>query len=148
MNIPVGVTATIEDRVRQSSDTLSTLSVAIYGTTPSDLEMGTSLGADDAAAAAAELEKIKAGYGNLLDALVTVSNRVTASYHMLVEMHGDCERWIKKITALDPSNSSVLTGRLQLYRFQKARVERRMLATEKMQYKIWKTIQSVHVASM
>ena len=148
MNIPVGVTATIGDRVRQSSDTLSALSIAIFGTLLPDLEIRTSSASDNAATAAAELEKVKAGFDKMLDALVTASNGTTASYHDLVQMHGDYEQRIKMITALGHSSSITLAILVQLYRIQKTQIERRMLITEGLQCHIWERIQSVHVASM
>ena len=82
-------------------------------------------------------EELEVQCHTCFDNLITDSNRMTASYHKLVEEHGECERWIKDLTA-----SGVNANRLTALGNQKAEIEREMIDVEDTQTKTWEAIKS------
>ena len=92
-----------------------------------------------------ELKEAIAGYCKSFAALVNISNSTTATYHTLVESHGECERVIKELTA-SGGNSNLATTNVLIIQTRKALIEREMLETEEAQCQTWQTIQAVQFA--
>lgn len=94
---------------------------------------------------AEELGKVQARFYTTFDTLMTNSNSLIATYRTLVQCHGDCERLMKELVALGPSNS--VTATVQTLQNHKAQLEQDMLVAEGVQCETWKTIQVLHDAS-
>lgn len=116
--------------------------ITILETFRDNPEIGPSLVHDSAIT---ELKKAEAGYCKSFEALVNISNSTTATYHTLVESHGNCERLIKELTA-SGGNSNLVTNSVLIIQTQKALIEQEMLETEECQCQTWQTIEAVHFA--
>lgn len=98
--------------------------------------------------AAAELAQQQARIYDQFEIMVTTSNSITATYHTLVQMHGDCERTIKESAAQGPSNGFITNVQhVQHVQARKAEIEGAMLEVENVQWKYWTEIRELQIAS-